>query len=242
MKMLPSIVVGIAGLLAGTGPASLTMAAETKVTGEVRIVGDVPEASRIPITKDQEVCGQGQRVVDEVRVGETGGLEDVVVFVDGAIKGTSSTEAPAAEYELLQKGCRFNPFIFAVPKGGNLKIVNGDPLAHNIHAYELIGRARRDLFNFQQPQQGHIKKESMRVRRGNIVQLQCDIHDFMRGWIVVPQNPFSTVASGGKFTITGIPPGEHTLIAFHPVLGTVEQKVTLEEGATVSVNFEFSAQ
>ena len=242
MKRKLTTLMMIAALAAGLGPASMAMAAGATVSGRVQLVGEVPESSRIPITKDQEVCGQGQRVVDEVRVGEGGGLEDVVIFVDGAIDGVPVPEPSSGAFEMIQKGCRFNPFIFAVPNKARLKIVNEDSLAHNIHAYEIIGRARRDLFNFQQPHQGHTKEVNMKVRRGDIVQLQCDIHDFMRGWIVVPQNPFATVASGGKYTLEGIPPGERTIKAFHPVLGILEEKVALKEGETATVEFSFSAQ
>ena len=232
-----SVMVGIIGMMM---TVSLTARA-AGVKGAVRFKGKAPKASKIPITKDNAVCGEGQRIVDEVRV-KNGLLEDVAVFVHGKIDGAPPSTNGSKAFEILQKGCRFNPFVSGIPKGSKLKIVNGDPVAHNIHAYELIGRARRDLFNFQQPHEGHTKEKKMKVRRGDIVQLQCDIHDFMRGWIIVPQNPFVTVAKDGKYDLTGIPPGEHTIKAFHPVLGVLEKKVTLKDGADETLDFEFTAK
>jgi plastocyanin len=219
-------------------PASAATAGGGSISGTLTFKGKAPKAIKMPITKDNETCGTGQRVVEEVRLAKGGGLEDVAVFISGKIAG----HPPKADgFELVQKGCRFNPFVSAVHKKAKLKIVNGDPVAHNIHGYELMGRARRDLFNFQQPTEGHVKVQKMKTKRGEIVQLQCDIHDFMKGWIIVPQNPFAAVSSGGKYSLSGVPDGEYTVKAFHPVLGTLEQKVTVAGGAA-SANFEFKAK
>ena len=116
-----------------------------------------------------------------------------------------------------------------------------EPVAHNIHAYEIIGRARRDLLNFAQPEQGHVKDHVMSPRRGNVVLLTCDIHDFMKGWMFVPENPFAAVADGGSFSLDGVPAGARTVKAFHPVLGFQEAKVELAEGGTANVDFVFRA-
>jgi len=222
------IVVTVAATL-----ALLQTAAAATVTGTVTFKGEVPKPSKIPITKDNDVCGQGQRIIDEVVVNEDATLQHVAVFVHGRIAGIEAPAGYPTHFEMVQKGCRFNPFVATVPKGQALKIV---------HAYELIGRARRDLFNFQQPEEGHTRTELMRTRRGNIVQLQCDIHDFMRGWIVVPENPFATVAEDGRYSLSGIPAGERTIMAFHPVLGLLEKKITLVDGQDTAVDFEFSSE
>lgn len=244
MERTTHLIAEICGLVLTAALVAIPQAAWSgdggAIAGKITFKGEVPAPEKIPINKDQEVCGEGQRIVDEVRMGKDGSLEDVVVFIDGKIDGAAVPDGET--FELLQKGCRFNPFVLTVPKGSELSIVNGDPVAHNIHAYELLGRARRDLFNFQQPNLGHTKKQKLKPRRSNIVQLQCDIHDFMRGWIVVPKNPFFGAVEKGEYELTGIPAGERTVVAFHPVLGTLEKKVTVADGGKITADFEFTAK
>ncbi len=210
------------------------------ISGKVTLADAKAKTQDFTIAKNPEVCGTGTRSVEWVRT-NGGALLDAVVYLEEVSAGKPFADG-ARKVVMEQKGCRFLPYLQVMANGGELEVVNADPVAHNIHAYELIGRARKDLFNFQQPQKGHTKTEKIRVRRGNIVQLQCDIHDFMRGWIVVPQNPFGTVAKAGTFSIEGIPAGDRKIKAFHPVLGVLEKKVTLKDGATETVNFEFKSK
>ncbi len=235
----PAIVLLIcaAVLLAGGGICAAQTAA---VKGTVSYSGEVPAPIAIKITKDEETCGTGDREIPAISTTAEGRLRDVVVFVDGEIEGAPPGEAVA--YELIQEGCRFQPNVSYVPKNETLKIVNADPVAHNIHTYEKIGRAKRDLFNFSQPEQGHVREVAVKPRRGNVVELACDIHDFMSGWIFVPENPFAVVAAEGSFELAGIPAGTRTLKVFHPTLGFLEQEVELAAGKTAEVSFVFEGE
>ncbi len=216
-------------------------AAETAaVKGTVSYSGEVPAPIAIKITKDEETCGTGDREIPEISTTAQGHLRDVVVFIDGEVEGAPPGESVV--YELVQEGCRFTPNVSYVPKNETLKIVNADPVAHNIHTYEKIGRAKRDLFNFSQPEQGHSREVAIKPRRGNVVKLACDIHDFMTGWIFVPDNPFAAVAAEGSFELAGIPPGTRTLKVFHPKLGFLEQEVELVAGETAEASFVFAGE
>ena len=236
-----AVTVGTVVILCSSAGTEAAQAGSTaSVKGAVTFEGEVPAPKMMLITKNNETCGTGQREIAEVSTTAEGRLRDVVVFVDGKIEGAAPPNPPES-YELLQQGCRFQPYVFYVPKGETLKIVNGDPVAHNIHTYELIGRARRDLFNFSQPHEGHTKELKIKPRRGNVVQLTCDIHDFMAGWIFVPENPFAVVATEGTFLLEGIPPGARTIKVFHPTLGFQEKQVNLVAGETVDIHFVYPA-
>ncbi len=238
MREILSCASVLAILVVVAAPAPGSAEETATVRGSIHFNGTVPPPRRVLITKNNEICGDGEREIVEVDV-EDGLLRDAVAFIDGKISGMAPPEA--AEYELIQRDCRFRPYIMYVPKGATLKIVNEDPVAHNIHSYEIIGRARRDVFNFQQPTQGHTRHQKIKPRRGNTIQLTCDIHDFMTGWILVPENPFATVAGDGTFVIEGVPAGEHTLKVYHPILGVLEKKLTLTAGQQVTVDFEFES-
>ncbi len=207
------------------------------IRGTVRFAGEVPPPRKVWVNKDPEACGGGEREIVEVSVTAEGLLRDVVVFIDGEIEGASP--AAPVTFELRQQGCRFLPAVSYVPKNGILRIVNEDLIHHNIHAYERRGRARRDLFSFSQPEKGHTRELEIKPRRGDVVQLTCDIHNFMLGWILVPDNPFATVVADGTFALSGIPPGSRILEVFHPVLGFRQRPVELVAGETVEVDFVY---
>jgi hypothetical protein len=179
------------------------------------------------ITKNQKVCGEGYVERWEVKASQGGGLKDVVVSLEGVKKGKDWTK-PADGYLLNQKKCTFIPYLQVIPKRAKLTVVNSDPHLHNIHTYEQIGRARRTLFNVAQPTQGHKVSKTIKPRRGKEIRIECDAHDWMLGWMYVVDNPYyAVVADDGSFTIKDIPPGKYKLTAWHPFLGTKEQKVSV---------------
>ena len=125
------------------------------VSGTVVFKGEVPKPKRMLIAKNKEVCGEGEREIVEVAV-KGGALANAIVVIEGIEKGKAW--APLVAKPLLdQKGCRFIPALMVVPRNGDLDILNSDPVLHNIHTYEIIGSARRTLFNFGQPDQGKKK-------------------------------------------------------------------------------------
>lgn len=211
------------------------------VQGTVRFRGVPPAPKKILITKDPGVCGAGERVIEEINVTEGGGLRNVVVYLDGIGQGKRWEDA-LRQAALDQRGCRFLPYIAVVPKGKELAITNSDPVPHNIHTYEVIGRARRSLFNVAQPQQGTITKP-ISPRSAPTVKVECDLHNFMEGWIFVAETPYTTlVDEEGRFSLNGIPQGTYRLKAWHPTLGEKEAEVVIQVGKTSAVSLEFAAQ
>ncbi len=226
-----------------TGPGSyreVAVADGATLTGQVTFEGETPRSIELLITRDFEVCGMGSRERREVDVAETGGLRAVVVFITAIDAGKPWPEAPDG-YVLDQRDCYFHPYIQVVPRGVELRIVNSDPILHNVHGYELSEAGpRRTLFNLAQPDEGTVTR-ALRPRRAHLVGLECDAHDFMLGWIFAADNPYAVaVDSEGRFSIEGIPPGTYTVAAWHPFLGIVEQEVTVTAGGTTEIGFEFT--
>ncbi len=224
------------------GPAGDTIVeGNGTLRGTISLDGTPPEPRQVLITKDEHVCGSGNREIKEVEVTAEGKLRQTVVHLLGELPAEGAP-ATAETRKLLQEGCRFQPYLTWVPKGGKLEIVNGDDVAHNIHAYEIIGRSRRDVLNFAQPKKGDVQTKAIKPRRGEAIQLTCDVHDFMSGWIFVPPNPWAVVAPDGTFELTGVPAGKRTVRVYHPILGTQEQQVELAAGGEARADFVFKAQ
>ena len=211
------------------------------VTGKVLFQGEVPKPRLVLITKNQEVCGEGYREIVEVAV-KNGALGNAVIIVDGIVRGKAWVTSHLKPL-LDQKGCRFLPPMMVVPKGGDLDILNSDPVLHNIHTYEIIGAARRTLFNFGQPNQGQRLTKPISVRRGEWVKVECDAHDFMHAWMFAAPSPYYAVSQeDGSFAIADVPPGRYRVRALHPILGVREGEVTIPAKGKVEITFEFQVR
>lgn len=206
-----------------------------KISGKVVFKGAVPAAKKLPITKDNAVCGTGEREIVEVSA-KGGNLAGAVVYVAKIDKGKPWGDVDKAVLD--QKACRFAPDVLVVKKDSELTIRNSDPVLHNIHTYEIIGAVRRTMFNVGQPDKGDLK-QPVKVRRSSVVKIECDAHDFMHSWAFAAENPYATVTrDDGTFSLDGLPDGDYELRAWHPVLGEQSAKVSVKGTATAS--FEFS--
>ena len=212
-----------------------------RVSGFLAFKGTPPKADEVLISKDNHHCGEGVIVPDPLRIGADGQVADAVVALKGITEGKPWADAVKTP-KVVQARCRFQPFVQIAPKGAELTILNEDPLLHNIHAYEIIGRARRTLFNIAQPQAGQIDRHALKLRRGSVVELDCDAHNWMSAWIYTSEHPYAVVGNDeGRFVLEDIPPGDYEVIAWHPVLGEVSRKLAIAPGETAALDLEFTA-
>jgi len=208
-----------------------------KVVGKVSFKGAAPAPRKVAITKDNATCGTGEREIVEVNA-KGGNLAGAVVYVAKIEKGKAwgVLDAPVLD----QKGCRFAPDTLVVKKDADVTVRNSDPVLHNIHTYELIGAVRRTMFNVGQPDKGDMK-QPIKVRRANVVKIECDAHDFMHAWAYAADNPYAVATKeDGSFTLDNLPAGDYEIKAWHPILGEKSAKVTVSAGGATNAAFEFS--
>lgn len=240
--------ISLLGLALTTGLAFSAFAADYQtvevsgggsVSGTVGFSGTDPDPAIYAITKDQDTCGSGDRKIDFVKV-NNGALNDVVVYLDKVKEGKAFPNAESGKGKLDQKGCAFDPFLQVMYDGEQMDILNSDPVSHNIHTYELIGKSKKTVINVSQPEQNSVIKKDIALKRGTAMKLECDQHDFMHGYVFVAKNPyFAVVDADGKFSIDNIPPGTYTVKAWHGSLGEQKASVTVEGGKTASADFTF---
>jgi len=199
------------------------------ITGKVLYTGHVATRKIIP-TKDQEVCGN-IRDEPEIIVGADKSVQDAIVYLRGVTKGKPWPKQERAP-EIDNQKCRFMPPMQVVA-AGEVEVVNSDPVLHNTKAFY----GRRSAFNLALPNQGQrIKAE---LPRPGEVRLECDAHGWMQGWVYVAESPYYAVTpQDGAFTITDVPAGSYTLVAFQPYTGPVEIPVTVKAKETTQVSAE----
>jgi len=242
----PILIAAIAAAaVAGLGPIGAADAAYKEVsvsdggviTGKVALGGAKPEEASFTIAKNPEVCGTGSRVVPLVRT-NGGGLLDAVVFLD-KVKAGKAFPKDFGTLTIDQKSCEFLPYLSIMRNEGTLEAKNSDPVLHNMHTYELIGRARRTVFNVSQPDMGVVSKK-VKLRKGAGMKVECDAHDFMHAFVFVARNPyFAVVNDRGEFEIGDVPPGKYTIKVWHGVLGEQKGKAEVSAGGAVTIDFSY---
>lgn len=141
--------------------------------------------------------------------------------------GTKATP-PIKPVELDQKGMVFAPHVMAVAAGTRVKFLNSDAVAHNVFSPE-------GKYNLGTWPQGETR-EHLFDKPGVYTQL-CRVHPEMEAFIVVLDTPYFAVTdAAGKYTITDVPPGKYTLVAWSERLKSVKQEVTIEPGKTLTLD------
>lgn len=129
-----------------------------------------------------------------------------------------------ASVDMEQRGGIFAPAALGVQTGTVVRFPNADPFFHNVFSY--AGNGRFDLGRFPEGESREVTFEEP-----GIVNVFCEVHEFMRAVIVVTEHAFHAVVEGdGTFRIDGVPPGDYTLTAYHPDLGSLEEPVTVTDG------------
>lgn len=210
------------------------------ISGKVSFKGKVPSPVVYKITKDNKVCGSGNREINYVNV-KDGALSDVVVYLSKVKQGKAFNEAEK-EGNIVQEACEFKPFIQIMQNNQIAAITNNDPVLHNIHSYEIIGKAKKTQMNVSQPDKGTINKK-VKLKRGVAMKIECDAHDFMHGFVFVAKNPYyARVATDGTYTIDNVPAGKYKVNAFHGKLGTKKGKAKVAAGGIATVDFTFKGK
>ena len=110
---------------------------------------------------------------------------------------------------------------------------NLDDTYHNIFSYSPAKRF--DLGRYR-PDERPIPTQTF--DKPGLVTLRCDIHEHMRGLILVVDTPhFVTTDADGRYRLSGLPPGKHTLKAWIDSKTTHERAIEVKSGSTVRADF-----
>ena len=191
------------------------------IKGHVRFTGPATEKKTLPVTTDQYVCGK-EREAEELLVSPDKGIRNAVVWLTSPPPGAKP--AAQASVTIDQKQCNFAPRVVVVPVGGTVDFLNSDRLLHNIHSQSKANQS----FNRTQPKGRAIP---ITFSKSEIVKIDCDLHSWMRAWVVVAEHSFYAITgANGEFTLGSVPAGTYQLSIWQEALGTVTKDVTVGEG------------
>ncbi len=152
-----------------------------------------------------------------------------VVYLEGAFPRPAVLPVKQVE----QKGLTFLPTLLPVQVGTRIEFPNLDDTYHNIFSFSPAKRF--DLGRYRSEER---PIPSQTFDKPGLVTLRCEIHEHMRGLILVLDSPhFVTTDPSGRFRLGGLPAGRYTLKAWLDSKTTLERPVELKEGATLHVDF-----
>jgi hypothetical protein len=181
--------------------------------------GAAPTPTDLKADKDVEVCGKHKLVNEDLAVGADKGIANVVVFVrDKSVKVHPDLAAGKNEKVVLDnKGCRFEPHVAVVQTGQTLVLKNSDTVGHNSNVATIKNAPSNSLIPA-----GQEATVTFASEEAIPAQVTCNIHPWMKSWLVVRPNPYATASKAdGSFEIKNLPAGEVELQIWHEKAGYV---------------------
>ena len=268
LNSVKTVPIGLFSVILALFPGSPGLAyTEQPVTNGGHVSGKVvlngtpppPKAFNLITYPETVFCGRIStgtvwRLLDQVRVAPDGGLQHAVVMLEGVDRGKPF---PAASPTIEARDCTLTPPVMAVRNQQDLRIVNMDPIIHDIQVYEVAPFESEVMFHRPLRMNPHHPKndagahdhlpgtplvDTIAFTKGRrIFYLECGFHEFMQTWGVAVTNPYFAVTDAqGHFTISDIPEGVYTLVAWHPGMGGIlDMKAIVLKDDTLQVRFEF---
>ena len=152
-----------------------------------------------------------------------------VVYLDGSFPEPASLPTK----QVTQKDLTFIPALLPVRAGTKVEFPNLDDTYHNIFSYSPAKRF--DLGRYR-PDERPVPSQVF--DKQGLVTLRCDIHEHMRGLILVVNTPYFVMTdTNGQFRLSGLPAGRYTVKAWIDSRTTREKPVDLKNGQTLHVDF-----
>jgi len=212
-----------------------------KISGSVKFDGKQPRSRAIDMAGADEKCAElhgGVRQKPEtIIVNDNGTLRNVFVWVKSGAEGWEFP-MPEGDASLEQVGCMYTPHVQGMRTGQSLAIKTSDPTAHNVHGF---GKVNRSFNRSQPPGAADIVMRMRRDESQPPMKVKCDIHPWMNAYVaVVPHPYFAVTGVSGEFELPNLPPGTHTIEAWHEKYGVMEQTVTVGDNDSQTIEFTFA--
>lgn len=213
------------------GPSSGPVRSGTAIIrGIVTLSGKPPQMPVIP----NQPCHPGAKPLKDetVVVDEAGHLQNVVVYLEDAPPSPATQNLPLVVLDQID--CHFVPHVIALQTGQTLRAATSDPTLHNVHGLCTNNPA----FNFALVAPGQFK--DLTFSQPELFPVRCDVHPWMKAYVYVFAHPwFAVTDQTGRFEIKNVPAGSYTIVAWQEKYGTLRQRITTQDGKSISAPFTY---
>lgn len=137
------------------------------------------------------------------------------------LEPTSDTTFPQPEAVSVmdQIDSQFVPHILAVQKGSLVSFPNSDSIKHHVYSFSPANTFELQLYK-------GLKAAPLAFEKQGEVELGCNVHDWMLGYILVVDTPYFAKTSQQGTVEIDAPPGEYKLKVWHPRIQDEESSLT----------------
>jgi plastocyanin len=234
----PSTEAPAGGGAAPSGGAAVDSATAGSVTGTIKLDGAAPAMHNINMSAEAYCMSKHPTPVkdESVVTGPGGVLANAVVYIQEDMSKYSFT-APSDPAKIDQQGCQYHPHVVGMMAGQTLQVTNSDQTTHNIHP---VPKDNKEWNMSQAP--GTAPLMEVFSRPENAILVKCNVHPWMKSYMFVFKNPyFSVTGPDGKFSITNLPPGTYTIVAWQEQFGNTTGTVTIGPKESKTVDLSISA-
>jgi plastocyanin len=155
-----------------------------------------------------------------------------VVYLEGQFPPAPTNSTPPTA-KLWQRGMQFHPALLPVRVGTHVAFPNDDDFYHNVFSYSKTKR-----FDLGRYRKEDAPPEQVFDKPG-IVKLYCEIHQHMRGVILVLDTPcFTSTLTNGTYRLENLPAGRYDLKAWADERRVATKPVELKAGQTNRIDFD----
>ena len=104
---------------------------------------------------------------------------------------------------------QFAPHVLVVQSGTDISFPNADNLFHHVYSFSPTKQFELKLYK-------EFTAEPLRFEQAGIVDIGCNIHDWMLGYIVVTDSPFFAKTNEEGVMNVSLPVGEYSVMTWHP--------------------------
>ena len=189
----------------------------------------------IDMCAEIETDDEMNRVLDDFKISEDGGLKDVVIALTHVEAGKPFNKKPIL---IDSEDCKFSPDVNVVKQGEAFEVNNLDAVMHNSQVYQA--ERGKIIQNLPIPPESTTEGKVIFQKKYKIFQMICGMHEFMQTWGYRIQNPYYFITKlGGEFKLENIPPGDYELNAWHYLMKPQTQRIHVAKNGSIDVKFEF---
>jgi plastocyanin len=131
-------------------------------------------------------------------------------FVVALIPKTTSPTSQSDNVVIMdQIDTQFSPHILVIQKNSKVLFPNSDSIKHHVYSFSSAKTFELQLYK-------ELKTQPLLFSESGVVELGCNVHDWMLGYVYVVETPFFAKTNIEGNVVIDVPDGEYQLTVWHP--------------------------